>query len=183
MSGKAPVVRYEKNPFIDNMVIPVKGRSIKLSKMGKEENVLINSSTGEVHGTHVTTYKKVDSKQFVKLFTDNIALTFDLKSAGIKTLNVLLWNVQKKGIEKDLIPLDKYVLKEFVDVNRVQLSQATFARGLAELEKAKIIAKQIRQGWYFINPNFCFNGDRIAFTTMIERKTGTEEKQEELPLI
>jgi hypothetical protein len=35
----------------------------------------------------------------------------------------------------------------------------------------------MRQGWYFINPNFLFNGDRIAFTTVIERKTqngGTE---------
>jgi hypothetical protein len=27
----------------------------------------------------------------------------------------------------------------------------------------------MRQGRYFINPNFLFNGDRIAFTTVIER--------------
>jgi hypothetical protein len=42
-------------------------------------------------------------------------------------------------------------------------------RGLAELEKARIIAKTLRQGRYFINPNFVFNGDRVAFTTLIER--------------
>jgi len=180
--SKSKVVRHEINPFIEGMVIPVKDKSIKMSRMGKDDNILINSSTGEVHGTHLTTYKKVDSKQFIKLFTDNIALTFDLKSAGIKTLNVLLWSVQRKGIEKDLIPLDKYVLKEFLLANKVKLSQPTFSRGLAELEKSQIIAKQMRQGWYFINPNFCFNGDRIAFTTMIERKTDAEEKQGEMAL-
>ncbi|WP_259272006.1 hypothetical protein [Klebsiella pneumoniae] len=46
------------------------------------------------------------------------------------------------------------------------------------MEKAKIIAKTMRQGRYFINPNFVFNGDRIAFTTVIERKN-TIEKQED----
>ena len=56
----------------------------------------------------------------------------------------------------------------------VKLSLATFKRGLNELEKAKIIAKTIRQGRYYINPNFVFNGDRIAFTTCNrEEKTGS----------
>lgn len=78
----------------------------------------------------------------------------------------------RKGVSKDLAPLDKFVLEDFLDAHKhkeLALSQATFARGLAELEKAKIIAKHLRQGWYFINPNFIFNGDRIAFTSVIER--------------
>ncbi|MGP0837842.1 hypothetical protein [Serratia sp. CY85251] len=52
----------------------------------------------------------------------------------------------------------------------LKLSHATFKRGINELEKALIIAKTLRKGRYFINPNFVFNGDRVAFTTMIERK-------------
>lgn len=59
----------------------------------------------------------------------------------------------------------------------LKLSLATFKRGINELEKAQIVAKTIRQGRYFINPNFVFNGDRIAFTTMIERAS---EEQGEL---
>ena len=51
-------------------------------------------------GTHVTTFKRVDSEQFVKLFTANIGLTFDLSSAGIKAFNVLLWAVQKQAFAK-----------------------------------------------------------------------------------
>lgn len=176
------VVRYESNPFIEGMVVPIKGQKVQLSRLGKDDNVLMNQSTGELHGTHVTTYRKVDSEQFVKLFTANVALTFDLKAAGIKAFNVLLWVLQNHSISKDLVPLDKFVLDDFLKAHDyrkppIKLSQPTFWRGLAELESAQIIAKHIRQGWYFINPNFVFNGDRIAFTTVIEKRDQKEIEQ------
>lgn len=156
------------------MVVPVKGQRVQLSRIGKDDNILINNATGEVQGTHVTTFRQVDSEQFVKLFTQNIALTFDLKAAGIKVFNVMMWTLQNKALGGDMIPLDKYVLAEFLESQSkrkppVSLSQATYARGLAELEHAQIIAKHIRPGFFYINPNFCFNGDRIAFTTLIQR--------------
>lgn len=165
MNAKLKVVRHEKNPFLEGMVVPVKGQKVQLSRIGKDDNVLVNHATGEVQGTHITTFRNVDADQFVKLFTQNIALTF----------NVLMWILQSKAIDKDLIPLDKFVLDEFVATHNdrtppIKLSLPTFGRGLAELEHAQIIAKHIRPGFYYINPNFCFNGDRIAFTTVIERK-------------
>lgn len=173
------VVRYDRNPFIENMVVPIRGQPVRLSKLGKDDNILVNQATGEIQGTHVTTYRRVDAEQFVKLFTANIALTFDLKAAGIKAFNVLLWCLQNRAVDRDLIPLDKIVLDEFLAEYSdrkppIKLSQPTFWRGLAELEKAQIIAKHLRQGWYYINPNFAFNGDRIAFTTVIERKKAAE---------
>lgn len=177
------VVRYDHNPFIEDMVVPIRGQSVRLSRLGKEDNILVNQATGEIQGTHVTTHRRVDAEQFVKLFTANIALTFDLKAAGIKAFNVLLWVIQNRAIERDLIPLDKIVLDEFLAEHSyrkppIKLSQPTFWRGLAELEKAQIIAKHLRQGWYYINPNFAFNGDRIAFTTVIERKKPGEPNRD-----
>ena len=167
------ITRYEENPFIIDMTVPMKNRSVQLSRLGRDQNILVNELTGETQGTHVTTYKLVDSEEFVKLFTTNIALTFELKSAGIKTFSVLAWILQEKSINKDLVPLDKLVLDRFLSAHKekkLALSLATFARGLSELENAKIIAKYLRPGWYFINPNFIFNGDRIAFTTVIKRR-------------
>lgn len=180
-------VRYSENPFIENMVVPVRGQQVKLSRLGKDENILINQATGEVDGTHITTYKKVDSAQFVKLFTANIALTFDLKAAGIKAFNVVMWVLQNKAISKDLIPLDRFTLEEFLKAHQdreppIKLSIATLGRGLSELEKAQVIAKHVRQGWYYINPNFAFNGDRIAFTTVVERKSKEDLAQNQLDL-
>lgn len=170
---RAKIVRYGENPFIESMIVPVKGQKVQISRLGPDDNVLINQNTGETLGTHVTTYRKVDSEQFVKLFTSNIALTFDLKSAGIKVFSVLVWILQQKGLQNhDLIPLDNLVLEDFLNSQdkKLALSRATFQRGLVELEKANIIAKNIRIGWYYINPSFIFNGDRIAFTTVIERE-------------
>ncbi len=179
--------RYKTNPFIEDMMIPIKGRQVRLSSLGKDDNILVNQNTGEVHGTHVTTYKRVDGEQFVKLFTANIALTFDLSAQGIKAFSVLMWAIQNKAIAKDEIYLDTHTREDFIEAHvgkdkPLKLSQPTFARGLAELTKAQIIAKTLRQGIYWINPNFVFNGDRIAFTTLIERKPLKEEDQQELPL-
>lgn len=176
--------RYKNNPFLENMIVPVNTRQVKISPIGKDDNILINQSTGEVSGTHVTTYKKVDGEQFIKLFTANIGLTFDLSSAGIKTFSVLLWSVQHKAISRDEVDLDSLTLDDFIEYHKekkppLKLSMATFKRGLSELEKASIIAKTLRAGRYFINPNFVFNGDRIAFTTLIEKST---EEQRELDL-
>ena len=164
--------RYKTNPFIPDMIIPIKDKQVRLSVLGREQNVLVNQATGEIHGTHVTTYKRVDGEQFVKLFTANIALTFDLSAQGIKAFNVLMWAIQNKSLAKDEV-----FLAAHNDTDKpIKLSQPTFARGLAELTKAQIIAKTVRQGVYWINPNFAFNGDRIAFTTLIERKRKNENE-------
>jgi hypothetical protein len=179
--------RYSENPFVADMIVPVKNRSVKFSTMGGSDNVIVNQSTGEVQATHLTTYKKVDGAQFVKLFTANIALTFDLKSAGIKSFNVLMWTVQHNAITKDQVDLDSFMLEEFINSHngggkKLSLSLATFKRGLNELVKMQIIAMTLRKGRYYINPNFVFNGSRIAFTTVIERDKNKHPSQPELDL-
>jgi len=68
LKERTPTVRYDKNPFIENMVVPVKGQSVKISRLGNDDNILINQTTGEVHGTHVTTIKKSRSRTVCKTF-------------------------------------------------------------------------------------------------------------------
>ena len=78
---------------------------------------------------------------------------------------------KRNAIAKDIVILDVEVLERFKSENNVKtFARNTFQKGLADLVKNKIIARHTRQGWYYINPNFIFNGDRIAFTTLIERK-------------
>jgi hypothetical protein len=114
-------------------------------------------------------------------------MTFDLTSAGIKVFGVLLWVVQHRALAKDEVDLDAIVLSEFIESHHdrkpaLKLSHPTFKRGIAELEKAQVVAKTIRPGRYFINPNFVFNGDRLAFTTVIERVDTDAGDQGTLPL-
>lgn len=58
-------LRYSQNPFIEDMIVPIRDQQVKLSRLGKDDNVLVNNITGEVQGTHVTTYRKVDADKFV----------------------------------------------------------------------------------------------------------------------
>ena len=176
--------RYKENPFTQGMIIPVKGKQVQLSPIGKDDNVLINQATGEAHGTHVTTYKKVDSEQFVKIFPQQIGAIFELKASGIKALGFLIWLVKdKNNINKDQVLVDDYTREVFLSTPEgkdIKLSSPTLKRGLNELETAKIIAKTVRKGFYYINPNFIFNGNRIAFTSVIERSEDLNEEQVEL---
>lgn len=171
-------IRYETNPYTANMLIPTADRTLRLSnKFGAGDNILLDQSTGEILGTHLTTYKQVDSAQFVKLFTQNIGLIFGLKSAGNKTFSVLMWAVQKRAIALDEVDLESLTLARFSKEHpTLVISLATYKRGLIELEQAQIIAKTMKMGRYFINPNFIFNGDRIAFTTVLERDRTLESK-------
>ncbi|MCV5814220.1 replication/maintenance protein RepL [Escherichia coli] len=164
------MTRFKENPFIKDLVIPLKNRQVQISRLGADNNIVINQDTGEyLGGTSVVTYKKVDSTQFIKLFTQNIKLAFELTQAGQKALYVLFWVVQQEGQNKDQVLLDQFTLEEFLNIHpELKMSLPTYWRGLAELVKAQILAMAYRKGHYFINPNFIFNGDRVAFTTVIE---------------
>jgi hypothetical protein len=176
-------VRYEENPFMQDFELTTTKKQVRVSSQGFDNGILVNQSTGEIQGTHVITYKKVDDAEFVKLFAANIALTFDLKSAGIKAFTMLVWMVQHRAIGKDVVPMDGYALQAWQKEHQHKsLSQATLKRGLVELERSQILAKTMRPGFYFLNPNFVFNGNRIAFTTAFERVSKDEANQQNLPL-
>lgn len=179
------LVRHKTNPFIDTLTIKLKNKreKISVSTIGNDSDIhILNSKTGETRplSTHVVKTQVVDADMFVKLFADQIGLTFELKAAGIKAFNVLMWSVQTKGLGTDIIPLDRYTLEEFQLNHEKYPSDAVFKRGINELEKAAIVAKSVRAGWYFINPSFCFNGDRIAFTRVIERKQTSDQSDTQL---
>lgn len=175
---KNEIIRYKENPFLSDLNIKVRSKNVRVSKIGKSDNIeLVNSDTGEVKGTYIGTTKRVDEEQFLKLFTSNIAMTFDLKAAGIKAFNVLCFVMQNTAIEKDKIFIDRFVLEEFNESHNKKLSRAVLYRGIGELITSNIVARYQREGEYFINPNFVFNGDRIVFTTIIEKRKTDEEQQ------
>lgn len=184
MTKRLQKIRHANNPFTNSLTVKAKTKKINVSsgvssQLGVNEDVFINHKTGEVLQTSVSTFKKVDDTEFTKLFVANIGLTFNLKSAGIKAFNLLMWCVQYHAINKDIVQLDEYTLKDFITSNtdmKINLSTSTLYRGLDELVDAQIIARFTKQGFYYINPSFCFNGDRVVFMNAIQRKRSNEDK-------
>ena len=41
------LVRYKNNPFLEGMEIPVKGKQVRLSRLGKDSDILVNQNTEE----------------------------------------------------------------------------------------------------------------------------------------
>ena len=175
------VIRYKENPFLEDLEIVYKKKQVRVNTLGKDNNILVNEDTGEVKATHVVTYRKVDGAEFIKLFAKNIALTFDMTAAGFKVLMVVSHILQYKGINRDIITLDSYAFDDFIEAHKdndppiTNFSIQTFARGLRELVDSKILAKCMRRGDYFINPKFVFNGDRVVFSTVLERRKTANE--------
>lgn len=174
-------LRYEVNPFTKDLTIQTRKQKLRVTNSAQlNDETWINNTTGELATTQLYTYREVDESQFVKLFTQNIALTFDLTSAGLKALNVLIFAVQYRAMNKDIVILNEQTLVEFLKINTsLKLVYRTFMRGVNELIKVNILARCKRPGDYFINPNFVFNGDRLLFVNAIKKKTKAQTLEDE----
>lgn len=182
--------RYRENPFLLQTINSVRIRNKRVSLSSDTANAelgLIDQKTGELLGrTQITTVKLVDEEEFVKIFTREIRLAFELSSAGYKALWVLIYAMQQ-NINKDSAFLDTTALEDFLrsqnskspEKEELTLSYSTFSRGLRELVKSNIIAKSVRRGEYFINPSFAFNGNRIEYINIVQKR---KMEEEELPL-
>jgi|SRR5690554_3139016 len=164
------IVKHEKNPFLRMTEIKSRGSQVRFSQDNGDQ-VVLNRETGEMAAAHVISYREVDNEEFVKLFTANIALTFNLSQAGRKVFDLLLRVLQKTAIGKDQVYLSDEVRQDaLAEFPKLKMGKSTFYNGVKDLIENQIIAKSTKTNVFYINPHLIFNGDRIAFTHAIKRK-------------
>jgi hypothetical protein len=153
---------YEYNPFVPD--VRVKSRRITNER---GDMMLIDATTKEVTSPIAGFWecKEVDSSSFIKLFINGVKALAELSNAGTKVFEILYIELQRNS-GKDKI----YLHHKNLDKNETALSERTFRRGLAELLDKKFIALTPTIGWYWINPDFIWNGDRLAFVKEYHRK-------------
>lgn len=156
--------RFEKNPFLSGAEVATKTRRVT-NKRG--DMMLVNSNTGEIQ-TQIAGFweaEEVDSTKFVKLFIRGVKALKELTGAGTKVFEVLYLTVQE-NIGKDR------VLMSFAEVDQAltPMSESTFMRGMRELVEKKFIAATPTLGVYWLNPDFVWNGDRLAFVKEYRKK-------------
>lgn len=110
--------------------------------------------------------EEVDSTRFIKLFVNGVKALKELTGAGTKVFEVLYLRVQD-NIGKDRI----FMSYSDLDQKLTPMSHSTYKRGLSELIEKKFIAATPTQGWYWLNPDFVFNGDRLAFVKEFRLKS------------
>jgi hypothetical protein len=149
------VAIYGENPFLPE--INTKTRRIT-NKRG--DMCLVSSETGEIQSSVAGFWEsqEVDSTKFVKLFVRGVKALKELTGSGTKVFEVLYLRVQE-SIGKDQI----YMSFSAVDQTLTPMSNPTYDRGMRELIEKGFIAATPQQGMFWLNPDFVWNGDRIAF--------------------
>ena len=151
---------FETNPYIvdasGNTNEGTKRRAIK-SEDGSQ--LMITTQAGEVvapAGFWQT--QEVDKTKFVKLYVNGVKAFTNLGAPGAKMFEILYLAVQS-AIGKDKV----FLTFLGVDQSLSPISESTYTRGMKELITKKFIAPSVLQGWYWVNPDFMWNGDRLAY--------------------
>lgn len=158
--------QYETNPFVAQAVANTKQGVRKITNShDKSRMMIVSENTGEVMApAGFWQAQEVDKTQFVKLYVNGVKAFKDLSGAGTKVFEVLYIRVQE-SIGKDVI----YLSFPEIDQQLTPMGEATFYRGMKELIDKGFIAESLTQGKYFLNPDYMWNGDRLAFVKEFRR--------------
>lgn len=168
--GVKSAKRYEVNPFIEQLTIKTRGRKVTVARGA----TLVDMTTGQIEGvTEIAQVIDVDEGQFIKLFTKDLAIWFDLNKSAMRVFGALLVTIQKQAIGKDLVFFD-YGSEQ---AKQFGMSKQTFYRGIEELIEKGFIARHKSIGWYFTNPSLFFNGDRARFVREYRLNEGDQKTQ------
>lgn len=158
---------YDRNPFIGNAVANTKTGVKRISNKGGDRMMVVSETTGEIVApAGFWQAQEVDKSQFVKLYINGVKALRDLTGAGTKVFEVLYLEVQK-NIGKDAV----WLAHSMIDQELSPMSESTFMRGMRELVEKGFVAESVTQNRYFINPDYMWNGDRLAFVKEYRLKT------------
>jgi hypothetical protein len=164
---------HTRNPYIGEASANTNQGTRRKALKGKDGTQLILTTEGGdmVAPAGFWQLQEVDKTQFVKLYVNGVKALSDLSSAGTKVFELLYLEIQA-AIGRDKVYLSFAALDPECGV-----TQSTFTRGIRELLDKKFIAATTSVGWYFLNPDYLFNGDRLAFVKEFRIKRDAESDQ------
>ena len=149
---------HAKNPFLVDASVNSKTGTKRLSNKKGDKFMIVSDSGETVAPAGFHEIVEVDKTQFVKLYINGVKAFQGLKSAGAKVFEIIYRAVQ------DAVGSDRIYLHFMsIEQNITPISRATFDRGMTELLEKNFIAESLEPGMYFLNIDYLFNGNRLAF--------------------
>lgn len=174
-SGKRGLVRYASNPFVSGALAATKTGVRRISNSDGNRMMVVSEKTGEIMAPAGFWHaQEVDKTAFVKLFVNGVKALRELTGAGTKVFEVLYLRVQE-GIGKDQL----WLTYPSLDQSVTPMSEATFYRGMRELLDKGFLAESTTPGLYFLNPDYLWNGDRLAFVQEYRLRTKPKRQADE----
>lgn len=154
---------YSENPSVLKMRTGQKPKALT-----KANKAWVAEDTGEYYDrAGLWEVQEVDDAPFVKLYVGAIRAFNDLTKTGARVLEVVFHEIRQN---EDTVFLNPNVVKDYGITERV------FFKGIKELCKKEVLFISSRGiGWYFINVNFIFNGDRLVIAKEYRRKRSNKK--------
>lgn len=139
----------------------------------KAGNYMVKSDTGEVVASIAGFWQaeEVDSTKFLKLYVNGVKAFSNLSTKGTKVFELMYYEMQKE-IGKDKI----YLNFNAIDPH-IKIAKTTFYDGVAELVEKKFLAPTTFPHWFWVNPDYIWNGDRLSFV-----KTYVKKQEQKIPV-
>lgn len=156
---------YVSNPSIADSV---KGTYKKIQTSQETEGLIVHPDTNEIIGQKDAVFFKwqeIDSEQFVKIYLDGIKRAVGLSKTGLLIFEVI-YNIMQKKKNEDEISISHFIASKYIP----DLNERTYRRGIRELLEREFIFLSPTNNTFFVNINYMFNGDRLAFVKGYQRK-------------
>ena len=171
------IVDPEVNPFLVGMTLQTKTKKVnaKTEEVFDGDGNPVDNEAREI--SHI---KYVDRAKFVKVLNAAYREAFGLSSKGQRLFWLLVEELsQNHG--RDFVYLN-YRREFTISGGKVKLPKTSFYDGLKELQNAEFIRPKVEgKGYYWINPNLFWNGDRVKLATTYIQKHG--ENHPKMPKI
>jgi hypothetical protein len=163
MEKKVTIRRKDLPTYTENPSILKMRTGQKAKALTKANKAWVAEDTGEYYDrAGLWEVQEVDDAPFVKLYVGAIRAFNDLTKTGARLLEVVFHELEQN---KDLVFLNPNVVKDY------NITERVFYNAINELCVKEILFESSRGlGWYFINVNFIFNGDRLVIAKEYRRK-------------
>lgn len=169
------IKEYESNPFM----VQLKGKMYlqpQANSIIARGETLVDTVTGEIITDDVLIGRRriVDKSQFAKIYASEIGMLFGFSKAAINVLMYL-----SKVMDYDQRAYFHYIK----DAHKLGYKTGySTLKGLRELLKENIIAKDVRENTYWVNPIVICKGERFAkyteFVTIERHEADLKREQE-----
>lgn len=170
------LAKLEYSPLVNPLVEPQELKTRRrLVKSGRTED-LINRATGEITGVAaIHQIEERDDAEFVKVFADGVAATYDLTKTAQRVFQVVLDLYQKTPMSRGYADtVELFWFGDGIEGRDAGMSEYTWNRGLRELLDKRFISPKTPSS-YWVNAALFFKGDRVLFIKEYRRKSTAED--------
>jgi hypothetical protein len=166
-------LRYDHNPSVSQASSNTRTGVKRISNKAGDKFMIISEHGEVIAPAAFHEVIEVDRTQFVKLYISGVKAFQGLTAAGTKVFEIIYRVVQQNP------GVDRFYL-HFMEVQRmgITVSERTFHRGMSELLEKSFIYESITPNMYFLNIDYLFNGDRLAFVKEYHLASITKAIQE-----